>query len=105
MDQRQDVAQPNKAILPIGPLVWCLELLGACRAGVAGIGLDDRYANCDGVFVLVCSGSLEAHSMKKLFEIVCNLLIEPIQVSSFVVLELGVKPIRLMVEPVHITGR
>jgi len=43
--------------------------------------------------------------MKKLIEIVCNLLIEPIQVSSFVVLELGVSPVRLMVEPVHITGR
>jgi hypothetical protein len=37
-----------------------------------------RYANRDGVFVLVCSGSLEANSMKKLIEIVSNLLIEAI---------------------------
>jgi hypothetical protein len=37
-----------------------------------------RYANCDGVFVLVCSGSLEANGVKKLIEIVYNLLIEPI---------------------------
>ena len=55
----------------------------------------DRYANCDGVFVLVCSGSLEANGVKKLFEIVYNLLIEPIQLSTFVVLELGVRPVRL----------
>ena len=33
--------------------------------------------------------------MKKLIEIVYNLLIEPIQLSSFVVLELGVSPVRL----------
>ena len=55
----------------------------------------DRYANCDGVFVLVCSGSLEANSVKKLIKIVYNLLIEPIQLSSFVVRELGVSPVRL----------
>jgi hypothetical protein len=30
----------------------------------------DRYANRDGVFVLVCSGSLEADGVKKLIEIV-----------------------------------
>ena len=54
-----------------------------------------RYANCDGVFVLVCSGSLEADGVKKLIEIVYNLLIEPIQLSSFVVLEFGVSPVRL----------
>ena len=29
-----------------------------------------RYANCDGVFVLVCSGSLEADGVKKRIEIV-----------------------------------
>jgi hypothetical protein len=55
----------------------------------------NRYANCDGVFVLVCSGGLEANDVKKLIEIVYNLLIEPIQLSSFVVLELGVSPVRL----------
>jgi len=54
-----------------------------------------RYANDDGDFVLVCSGSLEANGVKKLIEIVYNLLIEPIQLSSFVVLELGVSPVRL----------
>ena len=54
-----------------------------------------RYANCDRVFVLVCSGRLEANGVKKLIEIVYNLLIEPIQLSSFVVLELGVSPVRL----------
>lgn len=54
-----------------------------------------RYANCDGVFVLVCSGSLEANGVKKPIEIVYNVLIEPIQLSSFVVRELGVSPVRL----------
>ena len=58
-------------------------------------GTLDRYANCDGVFVLVCSGSLEANGVKKPIEIVYNLLIEPIQLSSFVVRELGVSPVRL----------
>jgi hypothetical protein len=58
-------------------------------------GVLDRYANCDGVFVLVCSGGLEADGVKKLIEIVCNLLIEPIQLSSFVVREFGVSPVRL----------
>jgi len=37
--------------------------------GSAQDGLD-RYANRDGVFVLVCSGSLEADGVKKLIEIV-----------------------------------
>ena len=46
--------------------------------------------------LLKCSGGfLEAHSMKELIEIVSNLLIEPIQVGSFMVLKVGVKPIRL----------
>ena len=33
--------------------------------------------------------------MEKLIEIVCNLLIEPIQLGSFVVLEFGVSRVRL----------
>ena len=41
------------------------------------------------------SGSLEADGVQKFIEIVDNLLIEPIQPSSFVVLELGVSPVRL----------
>jgi hypothetical protein len=41
VDQREAVAQPNEAILPIEPLVRCLEPLAACCAGVARIGLDD----------------------------------------------------------------
>jgi hypothetical protein len=42
------------------------------------------------------SGSgFEANGVKKLIEIVYNLMIEPIQLSSFVVLELGVSPVRL----------
>ena len=46
--------------------------------------------------LLKCSGGfLEAHSMKELIEIVSNLLIEAIQLGSFVVLEFGVRPIRL----------
>ena len=53
------------------------------------------YANDDGVFVLVCSGSLEANGVKKLIKIVYNLLIEPIQQSSFVLRKLGVSPVRL----------
>jgi len=86
-----------------------LEAAGARPVGIAGMAgvrlvklmtllnkvVLDRYANCDGVFVLVCSGSLEANSVKKLIKIVYNLLIEPIQLSSFVVRELGVSPVRL----------
>ena len=53
------------------------------------------YANDDGVFVLVCSGSLEANGVQKFIESVYNLLIEAIPLSSFVVLELGVSPVRL----------
>jgi len=59
------------------------------------VALLDRYADCDGVFVLECSGSLEVNGVKTLIEIVYNLLIEPIQLSSFVVLEFGVSPVRL----------
>jgi hypothetical protein len=33
--------------------------------------------------------------MEKFIEIVCNLLIEVIQLGSFVVLEFGVRPVRL----------
>jgi hypothetical protein len=35
-----------------------------------------RYSNCYGVFVLACSGSLEADSIKKLVEIVYDFLVE-----------------------------
>ena len=44
--------------------------------------------------LLKCSGGfLEAHSMKELIEIVSNLLIEAIQLGSFVVLEFGVSAV------------
>ena len=33
--------------------------------------------------------------MEKFVEIVCNLLIEAIQLGSFVLLEFGVRPVRL----------
>jgi hypothetical protein len=78
----------------VGHLLLPWHLLSLTRI-VAQYPWLDRYANCDGVFVLVCSGSLEANGVKKLIEIVCDLLIEPIQQSSFVVLELGVSPVRL----------
>ena len=39
--------------------------------------------------------SLEANGVKKLIKIVYNLLIEPIQQSSFVLRKLGVSPVRL----------
>jgi hypothetical protein len=42
-----------------------------------------------------CSSSLEADSLKKLIEVVYDLLIEAIEMSSFVVLEFGVSPVRL----------
>ena len=58
-----------------------------------------------GILFSFVSGSLEANGVQKFIEIVYNLLIEPIELSSFVALELGVSPVRLMVEPVHITGR
>jgi len=46
--------------------------------------------------LLRCSGGfLEAHGMKKLIEIVSNLLIEAVQLGSFVVLEFGVSAVRL----------
>jgi hypothetical protein len=41
------------------------------------------------------SGSLEADSTKELIEIVYDLLVEAIQLGSFVVLEFGVRPVRL----------
>jgi hypothetical protein len=40
------------------------------------------------------AGSLEANSLKKLIEIVYDLLIKAIQLGSFVVLEFGVRPVR-----------
>ena len=45
------------------------------------------------LFSLSCS--LQANSMKKLLEIVYDLLIEAIQLSSFVILEFGVGLVRL----------
>jgi hypothetical protein len=54
-----------------------------------------RYANSDGNFVLVASGSFETNSTKKLIEIVYDLLIEAIQLGSLVVLEFGVGPVGL----------
>jgi hypothetical protein len=41
------------------------------------------------------SGGFEANSMKKFVEIVYDLLIKAIQLSSFVVLEFGVGAVRL----------
>jgi hypothetical protein len=41
-----------------------------------------------------CSGGLEASSIEKLIEIVCNLLIEAVQLGAFMVLEFGVGPVR-----------
>jgi hypothetical protein len=55
----------------------------------------DRYFHAYGTFVLVVSGSLEANGMKKLIEIVYNLLVEAIQLCSFVVGNFGVSPVRL----------
>ena len=48
-----------------------------------------------GILFSFVSGSLEANGVQKFIEIVYNLLIEPIELSSFVALELGVSPIRL----------
>src|SRR5262245_48088319 len=46
---------------------------------------------CGGVFVLVVqAAALRPNKVKKLIEIVYNFLIEPIEMSSFVVLEFGV---------------
>jgi hypothetical protein len=54
-----------------------------------------RYADSDGNFVLVVSGSFEANSTKKLIEIVYDLLIEAIQLGSLVLVEFGVGPVGL----------
>ena len=54
-----------------------------------------RYANPDGNFVLVASGSFEANSTKKFIEIVYDLLIKAIQLGSLVLLEFGVGPVGL----------
>ena len=62
---------------------------------VAWISCLDRYFHAYGTFVLVVSGSLEANGMKKLIEIVYNLLVEAIQLCSFVVGNFGVSPVRL----------
>jgi hypothetical protein len=54
-----------------------------------------RYADSDGNFVLVVSGSFEANSTKKLIEIVYDPLIEAIQLGSLVMLKFGVGPVGL----------
>jgi hypothetical protein len=65
-DRTADGLEPPKSSVTSCPL------MPRSRKGLT------RYANCDGVFVLVCSGSLEANGVKKFIEIVYNLLIEPI---------------------------
>jgi hypothetical protein len=54
-----------------------------------------RYAKHNGNFVLVVSGSLKAKSTKKVVEIVYDLLIKAIELSSLVLLEFGVLPVGL----------
>lgn len=54
-----------------------------------------RYADSDGNFVLVVSGSFEANNTKKLVEIVYDPLIEAIQLGSLVMLKFGVGPVGL----------
>ena len=86
---------PDGTYLPSAPmtqmrwLIWSLAAAGKFFVGyvvfITGVTLPlisrefdigsaqdglDRYANRDGVFVLVCSGSLEADGVKKLIEIV-----------------------------------
>ena len=41
------------------------------------------------------SGSLEANSMKKFVEVVCDLLIKAIQLGTSVIVEFGVGSVRL----------
>jgi hypothetical protein len=45
-----------------------------------------RDANFDGLFVLVLQAAFRPNSMKKLIEIVDDLLLQPIQLRSFLVL-------------------
>ena len=68
--------------------------LGPAAAGGDFCGLP-RYADSDGNFVLVVSGSFEANSTKKLIEIVYDPLIEAIQLGSLVMLKFGVGPVGL----------
>jgi hypothetical protein len=70
------------------------------RLGVAKRGGEGRvelahYAKHNGNFVLVVSGSLKAKSTKKVVEIIYDLLIKAIELSSLVLLEFGVLPVGL----------
>src|ERR1700680_3483127 len=65
---------------------------GRFRGSMAALA---RYADSDGNFVLVVSGSFEANSTKKLVEIVYDPLIEAIQLGSLVMLKVGVGPVGL----------
>src|ERR1700722_6325987 len=51
-----------------------------------------RYAKHNANFVLVVSGSLETQRTKKFIEIVYDLLIKAIELSSFALLKFGVRP-------------
>ncbi len=70
---------------------FCLVVLPHCRAKLSLA----RYADSDGNFVLVVSGSFEANNTKKLVEIVYDPLIEAIQLGSLVMLKFGVGPVGL----------
>jgi hypothetical protein len=56
-----------------------------------------RYAKHNANFVLVVSGSLKlkAKSTEKVIEVVYDLLVKAIQLSSLVRLEFGVRPVGL----------
>ena len=54
-----------------------------------------RYAEHNANFVLIVSGSLETQRTKKFIEIVYDLLIKAIELSSLVLGEFGVRPVGL----------
>ena len=54
-----------------------------------------RYAEHNANFVLIVSGSLETQRTKKFIEIVYDLLIKAIELSSFALLKFGVRAVGL----------
>ena len=85
---------PPNAYLPLRPDFYCSQRSHFFAAEPAKKAYT-VMRTMTGILFSFVSGSLEANGVQKFIEIVYNLLIEPIQLSSFVVLELGVSPVRL----------
>jgi len=87
---------------PTGRLFWGGTVPGtSCQATIAPSLRDisqqalARYAEHNANFVLIVSGSLETQRTKKFIEIVYDLLIKAIELSSFALLKFGVRAVGL----------